>query len=75
MPGSGMAHSVPVPESDTSRMTFGVAAAIGDISEHISNFEVLRLDTPHLTGQVVDITKFDTLNRITDHRRHAGRWR
>ena len=25
---------------------------------------MLRLDTPHLTGQVVDITKFDTLSRI-----------
>ncbi len=51
-------------KGDVLRMTFGVAAAIGNISDHILNFEILRLDTPTLTGQVVDVTNFDSLKTL-----------
>lgn len=50
---------------DTIRMTFAVAAAIGDISDDISNFEILQLDTPTQTGHVVDVTNFDSLAKLT----------
>ncbi len=52
------------PQVDVVRMSFAVAAHIGDISNYIMNFEALGLDTPTLTGQVVDVTHFDTLNQI-----------
>ncbi|MGJ5238900.1 S8 family serine peptidase [Bradyrhizobium oligotrophicum] len=49
---------------DTLRMTFAVAAAIGDISGHIQNFEILQLDATSLTNQVVDLAHFDNLAKL-----------
>ncbi len=49
---------------DFLRMNFAVAAAIGDIKEHITGFEGLRLGMSTLTGQVVDVTKFGNFDKI-----------
>ncbi|MBK8017958.1 MAG: hypothetical protein IPK20_15330 [Betaproteobacteria bacterium] len=51
------------PDADTIRMTFGVAEAIGDISDSISNFEVLHL---HATSQshTADASNFDAMTQI-----------
>ncbi|MGJ4999091.1 S8 family serine peptidase [Bradyrhizobium sp. HKCCYLS3077] len=49
---------------DTLRMTFAVAAAIGDISDRIQNFEILQLDATSLTNQVVDVADFDSLAKL-----------
>ncbi|UFZ02671.1 S8 family serine peptidase [Bradyrhizobium ontarionense] len=49
---------------DTLRMTFAVAAAIGDISGRIQNFETLQLDATSLTNQVVDVAHFDSLAKL-----------
>lgn len=49
---------------DTLRMTFAVAAAIGNISDRISNFEVLQLDGTILSGFTVDVANFDNLNKL-----------
>ncbi|MDQ8699757.1 S8 family serine peptidase, partial [Hyphomicrobium sp. LHD-15] len=51
-------------EADVIRMTFGVANVIGNISDHISNFEVLQLDITSLDGQSADVSHFDNLSRI-----------
>ena len=50
-------------DADTIRMTFGVAEAIGDISDSISNFEVLHL---HATAQshTADVSDFDAMTQI-----------
>ena len=45
--------------TDSLRLTFAVADAIGDISESIANFEVLRLDAPVLET-TVDLRHFDS---------------
>ncbi|MDQ8700271.1 S8 family serine peptidase [Hyphomicrobium sp. LHD-15] len=49
---------------DVIRMSFGVAAAIGDISAYISQFETIQLDMPVLTGQTVDVARFDNIQRV-----------
>jgi Ca2+-binding RTX toxin-like protein len=49
---------------DTIRMTFAVAAAIGNISDHIQNFENLQLDLTNETGQEVDVANFDNLSKL-----------
>ncbi|WP_195930625.1 S8 family serine peptidase [Hyphomicrobium album] len=49
---------------DALRMTFAVAGNIGDISDYIMNFEVLRLDRTGLAGQTVDVANFDNLQKV-----------
>ena len=51
------------PDRDVIRMTFGVAEAIGDISSHISGFEVLQLDVT-AQSHTVDVTHFDGMRSI-----------
>lgn len=51
-------------EADVIRMTFGVAGAIGDISNYISGFEIVALD---VNGQShsVDMSNIDGITQIT----------
>ena len=49
---------------DTIRMTFAVAGGIGNISDHILNFEILQLDRMAVAGQVVDVAKFDSVSKV-----------
>ncbi|MDQ8700874.1 S8 family serine peptidase, partial [Hyphomicrobium sp. LHD-15] len=51
------------PDADTIRMTFGVAEAIGDISSHISGFEVLQLDVTSQSHSV-NVANFDGLTSV-----------
>ncbi|HPG88658.1 MAG TPA: calcium-binding protein [Hyphomicrobium sp.] len=48
---------------DTLRVSFAIAAATADVSANISNFEILRLDTPTGTN-VVDVSHFGTFDDI-----------
>ena len=50
---------------DTLRMTFAVAGNIGNVSENIVNFEVLRLDRTAVAGQSIDVANFDNLQKVT----------
>jgi Ca2+-binding RTX toxin-like protein len=52
-----------LPDHDVIRMTFGVAAAIGDISSHISGFESVQFDV-NSQSHTVDVTNFDSLRSV-----------
>ena len=52
-----------LPDSDVVRMTFGVAAAIGDISGSISGFEAVQFDVTS-QSHAVDIVNFDNVKSV-----------
>ncbi len=52
-------------DHDAIRMTFGVAEAIGDISEYIANFEVLELDVNSRSHGTIDVRNFDSVTEVT----------
>ena len=48
---------------DTIRMSFAVAAEIGNISRNISNFEILQLDAP-VQRHDVSVANFDNVKKL-----------